>query len=323
MNKLNPDTGPKKMNKNVLVVLGGAVLAAVLVAMLVQVTLGGKAKPKSFDGVEVLVAAKDLKIGHELGEDDMAWKSWSEDSLFKGAITRKDEQAPHDALEGRLDRSFAKGEALVRRGILKETKGNVVAARLKPGERAVSIRVEEEDIVAGFIAPGNFVDVILTYDERLGFGKASSSRGSEEEKETARNIESIVALNFNSKASETILQNIRVLAINQTTGQEDEGDSNKKKKKVGKRSTATLAVPIEAAEKLALASEMGNITLAMRGVGDDGVNAEKPTTTDARLITIDNELFAEFQKMKEEGTGGISGKVKVYNGGVMEEVTIK
>ncbi|MGH1457122.1 MAG: Flp pilus assembly protein CpaB [Alphaproteobacteria bacterium] len=323
MNLLSPDTGSKKMNKNVLVVLGGAVLAAVLVAMLVQVTLGGKKKPESAEGVQVLVAAKDLKIGHELGEDDMAWKKWSEDSLFKGAIMREGEQDPHEALEGRLDRSFAKGEALVRRGILKETKGNVVAARLKPGERAISIRVEEEDIVAGFIAPGNFVDVILTYDERLGFGKANSSRGSDEEQEEARNIQSVVALNFNSKASETILQNVRVLAINQITGQEEEDDKKKKAKKVGKRATATLAVPIEAAEKLALASEMGNITLAMRGVGDDGVNVEKPAMTDARLISIDNELFAEFQKMKEQGTGGISGKVKIYNGGVLEEVTIK
>ncbi len=328
MNVLSPDARRSVMNKNVLIVLGVAVLAAVLVAKLVQVTMGDKKKPAVVsDGVEVLVAAKDLKIGQELGEGDMEWKKWPEGTLFKGAIIRKEERTPNEALEGRLDRSFARGEAMVRRGILKETKGNVVAARLKPGERAVSIRVDEEDVVSGFIMPGNYVDVILTYDERLSFGKSNASRGDDEgEQEVAHSVNQVVTMNYNGKASETIMQNIRVLAINQTTDQEaDEEDGKKKKaKKLGKRATATLAVPIKAAEELALASEMGNITLAMRGVGDDAVNEKTPATTDARLISIDDELFAEFKRMQEEhGSGGARGKVKIYNGGVLEEVTVK
>lgn len=323
MNILSPDTGSKKMNKNVLIVLGGAILAAVLVAMLVQVTLGGKKASAPIDnGVEVLVAAKDLRIGVKLGEGDMTWKTWPEEALFKGAIVRKEEETPEEALEGRLDRSFVKGEAMVRRGILKETKVNVVAARLQPGERAVSIRVDEEDIVAGFIAPGNFVDVILTYDERLSFGNSSATRGDEAEQEAVRNVQAAVTMNFNGKASETILENIKVLAINQTTGQEKD-DGKNKKKKVGKRATATLAVDIEGAEKLALAAEMGNITLAMRGVGDDAKNPVKPTTTDARLISVDDEMFSTLKKMREEGTGGVSGRIRIYNGSAVQDVSVR
>lgn len=322
MNVLSPDTGSKKMNKNVLVVLGGAVLAAILVAMLVQVTLGGKKDaPKIESGVEVLVAAKELKVGSELGEGDMLWKEWPESALFRGAIIRKDGEEPYEALEGRLDRSFSKGEAMVRRGILKETSGNVVAARLQPGERAVSISVEEEDIVAGFLAPGNYVDVILTYSERLSLGGNTNSRD-EEEQEAARNVQEIVTRNYNNKAAETILENVRVLAINQNTGQEED-DDKKKAKKVGKRATATLAVTIDGAERLALAADMGNITLAMRGVGDDAQNGVRPTTTDARVISIDDELYAEFERLREEGGSGISGKVKIYNGGNVQEVTVK
>ncbi len=322
MNVLSPDTGSKKMNKNVLVVLGGAVLAAILVAMLVQVTLGGKNEaPKVDGGVEVLVASKDLKIGHELKEGDMEWKTWPESSLFRGVILRKDEQAPEETLEGRLDRNFSKHEAMVRSGILKETSGNVVAARLKPGERAVSIRVEEEDVVSGFIAPGNYVDVILTYNERLSFGVNNNSRDSAEQ-EAARNVQEVVARNYNSKASETIMQNVRVLALNQITDQVDD-KKDKKAKKLGKRATVTLAVSVVGAETLALAAEMGNITLAMRGVGDDAQNAEKMTTTDARIISIDDELFAELKRLRKEGSGGISGKVKIYNGGDVQEVQVK
>lgn len=324
MNVLSPDKGSKKMNKNVLVVLGGAVMAAILVAMLVQVTLGGKKEAPAIEsGVEVLVAAKELKVGIELGKGDMTWKEWPESALFRGAIVRKDEQEPHEALEGRLERSFSKGEAMVRRGILKETSGNVVAARLKPGERAVSIRVDEEDVVSGFIAPGNFVDVILTYNERLSLGGNNRNSDDEEEQEAASNIQELVTRSYNGKASETILQNVRVLALNQTTEQDDGDDKKKKGKKLGKRATVTLAVTIDGAEKLALSSEMGNITLAMRGVGDDALNAQKPATTDARIISIDDELFAEFKKMREEGTGGVSGKVKIYNGGIVEEVQVK
>ena len=99
MNIISPESGSKKMNKNILIVLGGAVLAAVLVAVLVQVTLGGKESSPVADGIEVLVAAKDLKRGHELEEGDLSWKEWAEDSLFKGAITRDDDDEPHDALE--------------------------------------------------------------------------------------------------------------------------------------------------------------------------------------------------------------------------------
>ena len=324
MNVTSPDTGSKKMNKNVLVVLGGAVLAAILVAMLVQVTLGGKKDAPAVDGgVDVLVAAKDLKIGHELEEGDMQWKNWPEATLFKGAILRKDEQTPEESLEGRLDRNFSKGEAMVRSGILKETSGNVVAARLKAGERAVSISVDEEDIVAGFLAPGNYVDVILTYSERLSIGGGSQTRSDDEiEQEAARSVQEVVTRNYNNKASETIMENIRVLAINQTTEQET-SDDKKKAKKIGKRATATLAVTIEGAEKLALAADMGNITLAMRGVGDDVKNADKPTITDARLISIDDELYAEFKRLQEEGSGGIGDRVKIYNGGDVSEVKVK
>jgi len=315
MNKVSPDRGFKKMNKNVLIVLGGAVLAALLVAMLVQVSLGGKKEVVADESsVQVLVAAKDLKIGRELQEGDLRWKNWSEDNLFKGAIIRKENQAAEDVLTGRLERSFSEGEVMVRKGILKETKTNVVAARLKAGERAVSIKVSEEDLVAGFIAPGNFVDVILTYDERISFGD-SKARGAE-----ASEVKEMIALNIKKWATETILENVRVLALNQTT--ESQSGSDKKTKKLGKKATVTLAVPIRDAEKLSLASEMGKITLAMRGVGDDALNPDAPTLTDARLTTVDNEIHEAYLELKKD-SGVDMNSVKIYHGSKVETISVK
>lgn len=296
-NITGPETGFKKMNKNILIVLGGAILAAVLVAVLVQVTLGGKktTAPVSENAVEILVAAKDLRKGHELEEGDMRWKSWDEDALFKGAIIREEDEVADDALSGRLDRSFGSGEALVKRAILKDSKGNYVVARLKEGERAISIKVSAEDMVAGFIAPGNFVDVILTYKYRMTVNK-----------EEMPQIRDMVKMNVEKLAVETILQNVRVLAIDQKAEKKKDD-----KIKIGK--TVTLAVPIRAAETLALASEMGTLTLAMRGVGDDVSNKEVATLTDARLTTIDDEIYAESLRLREE-TGVNLNTVKVYNG---------
>ncbi len=293
------------MNKNILIVLGGAVLAAVLVAVLVQVTLGGK-KPVSKapeNAVEVLVAAKDLKKGLKLKGEDMAWRKWSDDALFKGAIIRKDDQKTSAALKGRLDRSFSEGEALVRKAIFK-SKGNYVAAKLKEGERAISIKLKAEDMVAGFLSPGSYVDVILTYKHRVSLDRNETS-----------NVKDMIALNIANLATETILDNVRVLAIDQKA--EKKSDD---KVKVGK--TVTLAVSIRDAEALALASEMGSLTLALRGVGDDAVNKDANALTDARLISVDDEIHDKYLEIKKE-SGVNLNSVKIYNGAQVEIIPVR
>ncbi len=304
MNIISPESGSKKMNKNILIVLGGAVLAAVLVAVLVQVTLGGKKSSAPVgDGVEVLVAARDLKKGAELDEGDLIWKEWPEDALFKGAITRDEGETPEEALSGRLERGFAKGEAVVRKALLKDTKVNYVAARLNPGERAVSIKVNAEGMVAGFISPGSYVDVILTYNHRVSIEDDSPE------------VKAMVEMNLDDMATETILERIRVLAIDQTAEREEDD-----KIKVGK--TVTLAVSIRDAEKLALASQMGDITLAMRGVGDDAENEKAPATTDARMTSIDDEIYEEYKKVRKD-SGVAANTVKIFSGSGVQQVPVR
>lgn len=287
MNHINPDTGSKKMNKNILIVLGGAILAAVLVAFLVQMTLGGKSGgDASGDSVEVLVAAKTLRKGDEIDEGDLRWSDWPEGTLFKGAILRKDGEDADEALEGRVERAFSEGEPLKRSDLIPE-EGNFVAARLKAGERAVSVKLDAEDMVAGFLAPGSYVDVILTYTERVDFGGDNRNDFSPQ----AVKLREMIELNVDKLATETILENVRVLALDQSA------DRNRDDKvKVGK--TVTLAASIRDVEKLAMASELGRITLAMRGVGDDEIVGNNKILSDARLTSIDDEIHREAMRIK-------------------------
>jgi len=114
-------------------------------------------------------------------------------------------------------------------------------------------------------------------------------------------------------ATETILQNVKVLAIDQTAKRPEDD-----KIKVGK--TVTLAVSMQDAERLSLAAQMGDLLLALRGVGDNAkVVKQWPTISDARMTSVTGEIFKEYQKIKEE-TGVNKNSVRIYSGENMSVV---
>lgn len=285
------------MNKNVMIVLGGALAVALVVALLVQVSLGGKKQvADNTPKVEILVAAKDLPIGQTLKEGDTRWQEWPQANVFPGAVIRDSkDQEPAKALTGRLARALGKGEPVVRTALVSETKGNFVAGSLQPGMRAVAIEVKAASMVGGFISPGDRVDVILTY---------KASFAPEDDDPMVKNM---VEQNIDRMASEIILQNLKVLAVDQAIRPPEDN-----KVKVGK--TVTLEMTAEQAEKIALAGRMGELVLALRGIGDDKELAKTwETVSDARLVKIDDEVFTEYRKMKK-GAGIGTNSVRIYNG---------
>ena len=286
------------MNKNVLIVLGGAVAVSLLVAVLVQVSLGKKEEPTVQEAkVEILVASADLGIGRELQDADVRWQEWPKSSVFPGAIIRTDGKKAEEILEGRLARDIAKGEPVMHSALLGQSKGNFVAASLQPGMRAVAIEVSASSMVGGFIGPGDVVDVILTYKQSIKTDKDEDPA-----------VKTMVELNIDKMATETILQNLKVLAVDQMA----ERPAEEEKIKVGK--TVTVAVTAQDAEKLFLASQLGELTLSLRGVGDDKlVEKTWPTISDARLTSVADEIFMEYEKMKKDS--GINPNiVRIYNG---------
>ena len=111
-------------------------------------------------------------------------------------------------------------------------------------------------------------------------------------------------------ASETLIENVRVLAVDQKS-QRDEDKAN-----VGR--TVTLEVTSAQAEQLALASEMGDITLSMRSLGDKKSVADGNMTTDVKSTKI----LKNLAKIQSSGSGA-AGIVRVYNGQEVENVTVR
>jgi pilus assembly protein CpaB len=275
------------MNKNLLIVLGGGFLIALLVAIIVQASFGSKS-----DGIEIATAAKALPAGTELKVSDIKWKTVPEDSVFEGSIQRDKNKKLDEQVKGRLRRDVAVGEPILSSALTVSGKGNVLAASMDVGMRATAIRVSAESMVGGFINPGDRVDVILSYKVNLSGREADQAGGM-----------------VDQHATETVLENVKVLAIDQVARKEDD------KAKVGR--TVTLEVRQDGAEKLALATEMGDLSLSLRPVGDNTVSSPDDQSTP----TTDLDVSSILKEIKQNT--GNSGIVRVYGGDQVENINVR
>ncbi len=286
------------MNKNILIVFGGGFLIALFVALMVQSTLK-KSKKKNVEVkiIEILVAAKDLDVGHIIGESDLKWQKWPEKNTFIGAIIRDADQSPLDIVSGKLLRSLSEGQPLHMTVFAEEDKGSFLSANIKEGMRAVGISVSKHIVADRLVRPGDFVDVIVTYRVRV------NTRSNPE-------AQSLV----NRYASETVIENVRILTIDANDkAAVDEAETGKKKKKKStkRRTTVTLEVLPEQAEKLVLADKMGSIGFAVRSLGDVEQVKDDKQTTDVRMSGV----MTTLNELNRTGRG-----VRVYNGSRVDTV---
>jgi pilus assembly protein CpaB len=187
---------------------------------------------------DVLVAAANIPTGGSLSNRNIRWQSWPSDAV-NGAFISKDSQPDGiEVLTGTVVRSqFYDGEP-IREGKLARAESGFMSAILPTGMRAVAVRVSAQTSAGGFILPNDRVDVIMTDDQAPAAGKGE------------REI-----------ISYTLLQNIRVLAIDQTVEEQD-GE----RVVVGK--TATLELDPSQVETIAAAEEAGTLSLSLRSVED-------------------------------------------------------
>ena len=191
------------------------------------------------DTSDVLVASTDIPLGSALSAADLRWQNWPAESA--GAFIRKSDQPDAiNQLSGAITRvPFSAGEPIREAKLIKGNGGGYMAAVLPAGMRAISVEISPETGAGGFILPNDHVDVIL------------SRRDKAAEK----------AAGFEVHTSEIILTNIRVLAIDQTVE-----EKNGQRVVVGK--TATLELSARQAETLALARQVGTLSLALRSLVD-------------------------------------------------------
>jgi len=199
------------------------------------------AEPQTkIDTVDVLVAQGDIQLGQSINAQNMQWQLWPVAAASPVFIRKSDKPNAIDDLTGAIARApFAAGEPLRESKLIKANGSGYMAAVLDKGMRAISTEISPETGAGGFILPNDRVDVIL------------SRRDREAERTGAADVQ----------VSETILNNIRVLAIDQTLGEKDG-----QKVVVGK--TATLELTPRQAEQLALSRQLGTLSLALRSLAD-------------------------------------------------------
>jgi pilus assembly protein CpaB len=196
---------------------------------------------------EVLVAKTDIPMGTTVTPGSVAWEEWPAGAASANFIRKSDRPNAVNTLTGSIARyPFIAGEP-IREAKLVDAKGSgFMAAILPTGMRAVSTPISPETGAGGFILPNDHVDVILTRRDR------------EAEKATGTEVQT----------SETILGNVRVLAIDQSVE-----EKNGQKVVVGR--TATLEVTPAQAETLALSKQVGSLSLALRSIADSSRDAPK------------------------------------------------
>lgn len=300
------------MNKNILIVLAGGFVIAILVALLVQAGLsGGKkktVKDSSGEMVRIVVAAKNLSTGDELKPGTLRYQEWPVAALFKGAIKVQKGKNPIDLIEGTLRRDIAMGEPVMKSALAPKSNGNYVAASLKPGMRAYAIKMKPEDVAGGFVKPGDRVDVLLTYKTSVKY------RGDN------NYIKDMIEANIDKLATETVLQNVPVIAVGQDIDRGDDEDG-KKAKKSTKSMIITLEVSKRQAEVMAMSDKVGDISLTLRKMGDDSVTPTEPATTDARVTHVYDEVLEKVYRM-EKKTSQDGNIVRIYNGVNIQEVSV-
>jgi pilus assembly protein CpaB len=225
-------------------VLGVAVVAGFLAWRLASnIGSGGPSQvvvEQKVDTDEVLVARQDIVPGATLTAADLSWESWPRDSVNNAFVRRQSDPNAMDDVAGSVARtSFFAGEPIRSTKLVKAGEGGFLSAMLPSGMRAAATKITPQTGAGGFILPNDHVDVVLTRQQQ--------QQGGGNSRETY--------------ISETVLENVRVLAIDQTAEEKD-GQMDV----VG--NVATLELRPDQVEVLTLAEQLGDISLSLRSIMD-------------------------------------------------------
>ena len=241
------------MDKKKLILLVGALVVAIGTALAARSMFAGAAAPEAEaqvapEGPKVLVAKRGLPVGTIITADAVAYQLWPQELVQDAYFI--DGEANMDQLLGTVVRNaMTAGEPVTQGSLVSPGDRGFLAAALGPGMRAVTVPVSQRTGVAGFVFPGDRVDMVLT----------QSVRGSGDDGDAL-------------KTSETILTNLRVLATDQSTETTTTEDG---RTEVRAFRTVTMEVTPRIAEKIAVAQTIGTISLALRSIADNQTELER------------------------------------------------
>jgi len=267
------------MKASRLLVLAVALVAGIIAAMLAvkmsnrppapaPVVAAVPVAPPAPETVDVLVAGGDISTGKRIAAGDFVWQPFPKAGIVEAYITRAAHpKAAEDYADWVARSAFFKGEPVNEQRLLKAERG-FMSVILTPGMRATAVEVKAVSSAGGFILPNDHVDIILTRAAPKG-------------------------MNADPYVSETILTNIRILAVDQQVADTKDSASMLAK------DTVTLELTPRQAEIVAQSQQLGVISLALRALRD----RETPVA--------------------EEESTDVGGSVKVVRYGVSSTVSIR
>ena len=237
----------------------GVAVGAGLVAAVIAMNLTNRAPAPApvasapvVPSTQVLVAKADIPVGTTLTADSVEWRDWPPSGVSPKFIIRQPGVDQVGPVVGAFARaSFYAGEPISDTKLIKADQG-FMAAILPQGMRAVATRISADTSAGGFILPNDRVDVVVT-----------------------RHVDGAVGGGGSDFLTETILNNVRVLAIDQTIE-----DKNGEKVVVGQ--TATLELTPQQVQILTVAQQISDrLTLALRSISDS-----RPSPADNALDAV-------------------------------------
>jgi pilus assembly protein CpaB len=240
------------------------------------------AAPAPIDTVEVMVARADIAVGTAVNPNQIRWVEWPRAALVPAYIERSEPEEVVDQVTNSIARdSFHVGEPITLAKLV-STDSGFLSAILPEGKRAVAIEIAADTSAGGFILPNDRVDVIMTRRADDGAGN-------------------------DRYVTETILHDVRVLAIDQTLS-EVRGQDRDGAEETQLGETATLELTPEQAEIITVAQQMGDrLTLALRSLAD-AKNGEREAAQDA------------FYLIGGPSTASTRNSITVIRNGVASEV---
>jgi pilus assembly protein CpaB len=225
-----------------IIILSVAVVSAVMAGYLaLQIARGGVSTVVETQTVvereptiNVLVAKESLPVGARLNPEAIAWTAWPQGSIVEGFITDQNRPDAIEALNGAITRLPIFNGEPIRQEKIADSSNRIMSSLLPSGKRAVATEISVATGAGGFILPNDRVDVIMVRKNDAG-----------------------------SFLTETVLSNVRVLAIDQQIQENPDGS----KSAVG--TTATLELTPDQTKVIAVAQQMADrLSLALRSVAD-------------------------------------------------------
>ncbi|WP_338425379.1 Flp pilus assembly protein CpaB [Sphingopyxis kveilinensis] len=285
------------MDTRKIMLIVGALVIAISAAFGVNYMMRGAGAPSAraaaaadITGPMILVATRQLPVGTIIGPDSFRFQPWPKE-LVENAYFVK-EKTDVNTLVGTVVRHpITAGQPLTQGALVHPDDRGFLAAALGPGMRAVTVKVSQEQGVAGFVFPGDRVDVMLTQTIDVEEGSAYPDK--------------------QIFTAETIVRNIRVLATDQRYDAEDETG----KTPVRTFGSVTLEATPEIAEKIAVAQGMGRISLALRPLAESAGELDAAIASGEVEVPASVGTAAERKMLAQAAARPVANRSSATTGG--------